>query len=161
MKAGALDRMRVSHTTLKLLAAITWYVGGGILTYKGAGYLVHAGYSGAPWPALLAGGLGGGLGVFRGRTLFLRACERNLRRIRQLPDPRAWQFFRPGFFAALAVMIAFGGFLAWLAETGYWGAVVVGGLELVVGTALLTSGVAFWRDVQEPNSEPGQVETRA
>ncbi|NIP82124.1 MAG: hypothetical protein GWM90_24050 [Gemmatimonadetes bacterium] len=137
--------MRVPRTTLKILAAATWYTGGGVLLYKGAGYLLGAASSGPTWPALLAGVLGSGAGVLRGRTMFLKACRRNLRRIDGLARPRAWQFFRPAFFAALAVMVAAGAALAWIAGTGYWGAVVVGGLELVIALGLLTSSVAFWR----------------
>lgn len=137
--------MRVSHTALKALAAATWYVGGGVLLFKGSGYLLSAAASG-PWlyPAI-SGVIGIGVGLLRGRTMFLRACRRNLARIDALEQPRVWQFFRPGFFAALAVMIAGGAALAWVAGTGYRGGVVVGGLELMIATALLTSSGAFWR----------------
>lgn len=137
--------MRVSRSALKALAAVTWYVGGGVLLYKGGGYLVHAGGTGAVVPPVLAGLAGLTIGLLRGRTMFLEACRRNLRRIEGLDEPRVWQFFRPGFFAALALMIAGGAALAWVAGTGYWGEVVVGGLELVIATALLTSSIAFWR----------------
>lgn len=123
---------------------MTWYAGGGVLLYKGSGYLLEAAESGPALPAALAGALGVAAGVLRGRTLFLRACRRNLLRINGLEEPRLWQFFRPGFFAALALMIAGGAVLARLARTGYWGGVVVGALELVIATALLTSSVAFW-----------------
>lgn len=136
--------MPVSRSLLKALAALTWYVGGGVLLFKGTGYLVQAGGAGPALPAVLSAVLGLTGGMLRGRTLFVRACRRNLRRIEALHEPRIWQFFRPGFFAALAVMIAGGAILAGLAETGYWGAVLVGGLELVIATALLTSSVAFW-----------------
>lgn len=137
--------MPVARNVLKALAAITWYVGGGVLLYKGGGYLLRAAAAGPLLPAALSGLLGATVGVLRGRSMFLRACRRNLVRIAALEEPRIWQFFRPAFFAALALMIAGGVVLAWLAGTGYWGAVVVGGLELVIATALLTSSVAFWR----------------
>ena len=143
--------MRVSHGVLKGLAATTWYVGGGVLLYKASGYLLVAGATGSIVPAAISALLGITVGVLRGRTMFLRACRRNLGRIDALQAPRIWQFFRPGFFAALALMIAGGALLAWLSGTGYWGAVVVGGLELIIATALLTSSVAFWRR-PEPTS---------
>ena len=136
--------MRVSHTALKALAAATWYIGSGVLLYKGTGYLLEAGTEGALVPPLVAGLLGVATGVARGRTMFLEACRRNLARIDGLARPRVWQFFRAGFFIALAAMIAAGVALAWVAQLGYWGAVVVGGLELVIGSALLTSSTAFW-----------------
>lgn len=137
-------------------AAATWYVGGGVLLYNGAGYLVNAAGTGAAVPPILAGLAGVVVGLLRGRTMFLHACRRNLRRIEGLDDPRVWQFFRPGFFAALALMIAAGALLAWLAGTGYWAQVVVGGLELVVATALVTSSVAFWRKSDAARSGAAQ-----
>lgn len=142
--------MRVPRSVLKVLAAATWYIGGAVLLYKGSGYLAAAAGSGPDWPPVAAGLAGAAVGVLRGRTLFLRVCRRNLRRIEALEDPRIWQFFRPGFFLALAVMVAAGVALAWLARTGYWGSVVVGGLELVIALALLTSSVAFWRRASRP-----------
>jgi hypothetical protein len=136
--------MRVPHHSLKLLAAATWYIGGGVLAYRGTGYLVGAARAGSLWPPLVAAAAGLGIGLVRGRTLFLGACQRNLRRIDGLTEPRLWQFFRPWFFAALVVMMAVGGVLAWLATRGYWGAMLVGGAELALATALLTSSVVFW-----------------
>ncbi|MEJ2504618.1 MAG: hypothetical protein P8177_15125 [Gemmatimonadota bacterium] len=136
--------MRVSHTVLRVLSAATWYVGGLMLLFKGGGYLAGAAASGATLPAALAGGLGVTAGVLRGRTMFLRACRRNLARIDALERPRVWQFFRPGFFAALVLMIAAGALLSRVAGSGYWPAVVVGGLELVIATALLSSSTPFW-----------------
>lgn len=142
--------MRVPRSLLKALAAATWYIGGGVLLYKGTGYLIAAGGAGPVWPALASAVAGAAVGVLRGRTLFLRACRRNLRRIDALEHPRIWQFFRPGFFLALAAMFAGGAALAWLAGTGYWGSVVVGALEIVIAVALITSSVAFWRRESRP-----------
>lgn len=142
--------MRVPRSILKMLAAATWYIGGAVLLYKGTGYLIAAAGSGPAWPPLAAGLAGAAFGVLRGRTLFLQACRRNLQRIDALPDPRLWQFFRAGFFLALGVMIAGGAALGWAAGTGYWGSVAVGGLELVIALALLTSSVAFWSRETRP-----------
>lgn len=145
--------MRVSRSTLKALAAITWYTGGLVLLFKGSGYLLEAaGGELRPGP-IVAAAVGVTTGVLRGRSMFSKACRRNLRRIDALEDPRVWQFFRPGFFAALALMILGGAALAWVSGTGYWGLVVVGGLELVIATALLTSSVAFWRSPAPARSQ--------
>ena len=144
--------MRVPHGFLKVLAALTWYVGAGVLLYKGSGYLLSAFGSGAALPPVAAGVLGVTAGLARGRTMFLRACRKNLARIEALDEPRAWQFFRPVFFVALLGMFALGAALSGLAGTGYWGSVVVGGLELVIGTALLTSSIAFWRRPATPRT---------
>jgi hypothetical protein len=149
--------MRVSATALKVMAAVTWYAGGGVLLLKGSGYLLGSAGSGAVGPALVAAMAGLAVGVFRGRTLFLRVCHRNLRRIEALERPRAWQFFRPTFFAALVAMMAAGAVLSWVAGTGRWPAVAVGGLELMIAAALLTSSVAFWRPVAIATGEAAEA----
>ena len=136
--------MRVSHGVLKTLAAITWYIGGGVLLYRGTGYLAGAFATGPALPPVVAGVVGLVVGLVRGRTMFVRACRRNLARIEGLERPRVWQFFRPVFFAARVVMMAAGATLSWLAGLGYWGGVTVGGLELVIGSALLSSSTPFW-----------------
>lgn len=135
--------MRVSHTTLKALAAVVWITGAVVLLLKGSGYLLGASGAGPAWSVGIAAVLGLAVGLLRGRTMFLGACRRNLRRIDALERPRFWQFYRPGFFAALVVMMAAGSFFSWLAGLATWTAVVVGGLELVIGTALLTSSPEF------------------
>lgn len=147
--------MRVSRTTLKALAAATWYTGGGVLAYKGVDWLLSAASTGVDAAPLVAGLLGVLVGLARGRTMFLKACLRNLRRIDALPAPRVWQFYRPGFFAALVLMLLAGALLAWIASRGYWEAVVVGGLEMMIGTALLSSSTAFWRSPEGP--EPAEA----
>jgi hypothetical protein len=139
------------------MAAAVWYVGAGVLLFRGSAYLVGTAEAGALWGAVAAGAAGLATGMLRGRTLFLRANRRNLQRIDALPDPRAWQFFRPWFFAALVVMMAAGASLAWLAGLGTVPRLIVGGLELVIGTALLTSSIAFWRPVgEDPAPDRGE-----
>lgn len=136
--------MGVPHTTLKALAAAVWYVGGGVMLYRSGEYLLRAAWTGPFWPTAFAVAVALGMGVIRGRTVFLRVCQRNLQRIEGLERPRVWQFFRPWFFAALGLMLAAGAALTAVATTGYWGMVVVGALELTIATGLLTSSVAFW-----------------
>lgn len=138
--------MRVSHTTLRLLAAAVWYAGAGVLIWKGAQrFLEAAAALGSPaWPATAAL-LGLGLGAIQGRTVFRRACVRNLRRIRQLESPRAWQFFRPRFFLALAAMVGGAAALSVVAGTGPAAAVAVAGVDWLIGFSLLVSSPAFWR----------------
>ncbi|MFP4624844.1 MAG: hypothetical protein ACLFRX_11740 [Gemmatimonadota bacterium] len=137
--------MRVPHYSLKALAAATWYVGGAVLVYQGSGYLVEAAGAGAAWPAGAAAAGGVTVGIVRGRSMFREACLRNLRRIDALEYPRVWQFFHPGFFLALVLMVAGGIVLSRLAGVAPWAAVVIGGLELVIATGLLTSSITFWR----------------
>lgn len=148
--------MRVSHATLKLLAAAVWYSGGLVLLWNGGERLLDAVASPAApaWP-LTAGLLGLGIGVVQGRTVFRRACVRNLRRIRALESPRAWQFFRPGFFLALAAMVGGAAALAVIAETGPVATVLVGAVDWVIAFSLLVSGEAFW--TWRPEGERGEA----
>lgn len=139
--------MNVSKSTLRTLSALVWYAGGIVLLYKGGSYLLAAAAarpeSWLPW---LGGVVGAGTGAVRGRRAFAQSCRRNLARIDALRDPKAWQFFRPVFFLALAAMGAAGAVLRMIAEAGgFWAALLVGSLELVIALALLTSSREFWR----------------
>lgn len=136
--------MRVSHNTLKVLAATVWVTGGAVLLWFGAERLLEAAtlLHTPAWP-LLAGALGLVAGVFRGRLVFRRAAERNIRRIQCLETPRIWQFFRPAFFLALAAMIAAAVGLSLLAEAGAAARVVVGGLDWAIAFSLLVSARVF------------------
>ena len=132
------------HALLKWLSAAVWYGGSGILIWKGSEWLLAAAADGnVAWP-LAAGAAALLTGVLRGRTMFRRACAKNLRRIHGLERPRPWLFFRPIFFLALAAMFLAGYLLSLLAETGYPGMVITGGLDLAIGTSLLMGSGPFW-----------------
>jgi hypothetical protein len=136
----------VSRRTLKILAAIAWYIGGIVLLLKGASLLLEAEQlrpSGFwPWPATAIGLLLGGL---KAKFIFIRSCRRNLDRIAALQQPKIWQFFRPVFFAALAVMILAGAVLSRLAHNGYPWLIGVATLDLALATALFGSSYIFWK----------------
>jgi hypothetical protein len=136
----------VSARTLNILAAFVWYVGGTVLLLKGGSLLAEAIAlrPGHPWPWLAVGSalLLGGL---KAKYLFSRSCDRNLARIAALEQPRVWQFFKPGFFAALALMIFAGATLSRLAHNHYALLLAVGTLDLALATALLGSSYVFWR----------------
>ena len=92
--------------------------------------------------AIVKGLLAGGL---QARFLFSRNCHKNLDRIAELEHPRLWQFYRPGFFVALAIMIAAGVTLSRLAHGTYGFLIAVGSVELNVGIALLGSIHVYWQ----------------
>lgn len=94
------------------------------------------------WLAIIAGLLLGGV---KGVTLFSRACRKNLERIAALEQPRPWQFFRPGFFVFLALMIASGATLSRLASGHYLFLVGVAILDISIAIALLGSSYIFWK----------------
>jgi hypothetical protein len=136
----------VSPRTLNVLAALVWYVGGIVLLIKGGSLLVEAESlrHGQVWPwlaivvALIAGGL-------QARFLFSKSCRKNLDRIAALERPRIWQFYRPGFFGFLALMIVTGAALSRLAHGSYPLLIGVGALDLNLAVALLASSYVYWQ----------------
>jgi hypothetical protein len=136
----------VSRRTLAVLAALVWAIGGVVLTVKGSSLLVEAEAlsPGRVWPWLGAA-LGLLVGGLQARFAFTRSCRRNLDRIAALERPRIWQFYRAGFFVALAIMIATGVTLSRLAHGHYGFLIAVGGVELNVGIALLGSIHVYWQ----------------
>jgi hypothetical protein len=140
----------VSSRALKILAAVTWYAGGAVLLTKGGSLLIEA-EALAPdrawqWLAPLVGLVVGGL---KARFIFSKSCRKNLDRIEALDQPKVWQFFRPGFFAALAVMALGGGTLSRLAHGNYPFLIGVAALDLSIAVALLGSSYVFWIRRQE------------
>ena len=132
---------------LNILAALVWCLGGVILLVKGVKLLAgSASIFPSPvwlWVVAIAGLL---LGAVKGKFLFSRGCKKNLTRISSLRNPRIWQFFSPGFFVLLLLMIAAGVVLSRLAYTSFPALVGVVVLDLAVGAALLTSSRVFWQE---------------
>ena len=136
----------VSARTLHVLAALVWYAGGIELLLKGGSLLIEAEAldPGRSWP-WLAGILALLLGGLKARLLFGKSIQRNLARIAALDAPRLWQFFTPGFFVALAVMIVTGASLSRLAHDRYPLLVAVAVLDLAIAVALLGSSIVYWQ----------------
>lgn len=137
---------KTSPRILKILAAITWYVGASVLLVKGIELFEEANQL---YPERLwippAAALGLMLGMAKGFTLFRKSCRNNLTRIEDLEQPRIWQFFRPRFFIFLFLMILAGATLSRLAHGNYAFLVSVGVLDMSIGTALVLSSIEFWR----------------
>ena len=140
--------LTASTRTLNILAAIVWYVGGIVLLIKGASLLVEA-FSLKPeqyWPCL-AIAVGPVIGSIKGKFIFRKSCLKNLARINDLYQPKIWQFFKPWFFAVLAIMITFGATMARLAHTqhNYYFLIAVAIVDTDIGIALLWSSYIFWK----------------
>ncbi len=135
----------VSARTLKFLAAAIWYIGSLILVYKGSQLLLEADALRPglvwTWIAVATGVL---LGALKAKYIFNRSCRRNLRRIDSLEMPRIWQFYSPGFFTALAAMIAAGATLSRLAHGNYPFLIGVAVLDIAIASALLFSSHVYW-----------------
>ena len=137
--------MKTSKRTLIILAAVVWYIGGVMLFRSGVELIRNAvelrpdGYW--PWLAILAGLA---LGILQASTIFNRSCRKNLHRINNLENPKIWQFFRPGFFLALAIMISSGVLLDYWAQGNYFFMLGVAGLDFALTISLLGSSYVFW-----------------
>jgi len=138
---------RTSRRNLVILAAIVWYVGA-LMLFRGGVELLSRAQElrpGSAWHWLFIS-LGILLGILQARTLFARSCRRNIQRIRELDDPRVWQFFRPGFFLALAVMISAGILLDHFAQGIYFFMLFVAGLDFALTISLLGSSLIIWKE---------------
>jgi uncharacterized membrane protein len=143
---GEIAMLTVSARTLHILAALVWYAGGIVLLLKGGSLLVEAEVLEPEriWP-WLASILALFLGGLKARFIFGKSINKNLARIAALDRPRVWQFFSPGFFVALAVMIAAGTSLSRLAHGNYPFLIAVAVLDLSIAVALLGSSVVYWQ----------------
>lgn len=137
---------------LVLLSALFWYGGGFVLLIKGAS-LAMAAHRLAPgyfWPTVVvvSGVL---IGAVKARYLFSRSCRKNLARIAALAHPRWWQFFRPGFFIFLALMIGAGATLSRLSQGSYPFLLAVALLDVSVAVGLIGSSTVFWGKSHAPS----------
>ncbi len=136
---------KTSQRNLKILAALFWFAGGGVLILKGTRLLAQAHElrpdQSGPCLAIAGGMVIGGL---KAALIFRRACRQNLKRIDALQHPRIWQFYRPRFFGFLALMIATGATLSRLAHQNYPFLIGVATLDISIAVALLGSSPAFW-----------------
>lgn len=137
--------MKTSPKTLIYLSAAVWMTGGVMLFISGYELVQDAARlrPGEVWPWVFSGG-GVLLGIIQAGTIFTRACRKNIQRIRQLQDPRLWQFFRPGFFGALALMISSGILLDHFSQGNYYFMLGVAGIDFALTVSLLGSSHVFW-----------------
>lgn len=137
--------MNVSHHTLKLLAALVWYIGVFFLLSKGSELSDDAReLEPERWGKNIAW-IGGILvGIVKTRFIFLKSCRKNLARINALKTPRLHEFYRIKFFFFLGLMMLTGSFLSRSAEGHYGYLVAVAMLDISIGTALLLSSQVFW-----------------
>ncbi|MGB2897291.1 MAG: hypothetical protein WBB65_14145 [Anaerolineales bacterium] len=137
--------LTVSARALNIIAALIWYIGGFRLLQKGISLLIEADVMepGMAWP-WIAGIVGFTLGGLKAKYLFTKSIKKNLIRIDALSQPKIWQFFSPGFFAALTIMILAGVTLSRLAHDNYPFLISVAILDLGIAIALLGSSYVYW-----------------
>jgi hypothetical protein len=138
------DWSAVEKSTLKILAATTWYTGVAVLILKSALLLKEASQlsfethwiTGSVVLAIL-------LGAVKAKYIFINSCRKNLIRIEQLNKPKIWQFFRPTFFLFLVLMITAGAKLSSLAHGDFIFLLSVAVVDLSIASALLFSSYLF------------------
>ncbi|MCK5794880.1 MAG: hypothetical protein KAH12_09235 [Anaerolineales bacterium] len=145
--------MKTTKKTLVYLAAAVWYIGGIMLFRSGLELVIqaHELKEGTLWPAvfIITGIV---LGIIQVLFIFRHSCRKNMRRINLLNDPRLWQFYRPGFFMALAIMITSGILLNHFAQGYYYYMLAVAAVDFALTTSLLGSSYVFWTDFKHINS---------
>ncbi len=137
--------MKTSKPTLIFLAAVVWYIGG-VMLFRGGVELLLQAVTLKPadswhWLAIVLGLV---LGVLQAATIFSRSCRKNLQRINRLENPKIWQFFRPGFFLALGIMITTGILLDHWAQGSYFFMLGVAVVDFALAVSLLGSSIVFW-----------------
>ena len=139
--------MKTSKKTLVYLAAAIWYIGGIMLFRSGLELIIQIRElkSDILWPLIIIT-LGIALGIIQVPFIFRHSCPKNLQRINQLEDPRLWQFYRPGFFLALAIMITGGILLDHFAQGHYFFMLGVAAVDFALTISLLGSSYVFWTD---------------
>ena len=141
--------MNTSAQMLKILAALAWLSGAIMLFLKGSGMVLEA-QAVQPekiWPyaALLAGMV---IGVLKAKFVFIGSCQRNIKRINGLPDPKFWQFYRPGFYVFLASMSALGAMLSRMASESYPLLMTMITIDFSLAIALTASSYVFWGELK-------------
>ncbi len=138
--------LNTSSLTLKRLAALVWYSGVVVLLFKSSILFLEADRSGAGSLLIILAILSGLLiGWVKAKYLFIKMCNRNLKRINALKQPMLWQFYRNRFFIFLGLMILLGTYLSKLIQGDYVMLVALAIVELSIATALLISSHCFWR----------------
>ena len=135
-----------SIRTLKILAALVWYSGAFVLSFKSIIMLTEAqtinpGQT-RTWLTVIAGLI---FGAIKAKYLFTKVCIKNLNRIDALKKPKLWDFYRLRFFIFLLTMIVMGNFISRHAHGNYSMLVNMALIEISLATALLGSSFCFWK----------------
>lgn len=138
--------LNTSSLILKRLASLVWYIGVVVLLIKSAGLFLEADRGGASLLLIILAMLSGlMIGWIKAKYLFIKMCNRNLKRINELKQPMLWQFYRIRFFIFLGLMVSLGAYLSRLAQGDNLMLIALATVELSIATALLVSSHCFWR----------------
>ena len=138
--------LNTSPLTLKRLASVVWYIGVVVLLMKSTALFLDADRGGASSFLIILAILSGVvIGLIKAKYLFIKICNRNLKRINALKQPMLWQFYQVRFFVFLSLMVSLGAYLSKLAQADYLMLIALAAVELSIATALLVSSYCFWK----------------
>lgn len=137
--------MNTSKKTLKYIPFIIWVIGGTVLLIKSFKVFNEAMQINKDEMLLFAVVVSAVfVGNLKNRFILKKFCEKNLKRIENLPNPKLYQFYEPMFIFFLLLMITVGVILSRLAEGNYYFLLAIGFIDLAIGTALLSSSKYFF-----------------
>lgn len=137
---------RTTEKTLKVLAAFVWLIGGAVLMIKGYfllknANLIHFNMENISIVLVVSFILG----QVKSKYIFEKFCIKNLIRIKQINEPKIYQFFELEFFFLLALMILAGLTLSILAEDNYIYLLSLACVDIALSTALIKSSLTFFK----------------
>jgi len=134
--------MYVNKKILIFLALAVWYIGFAILFAKGLSLLLET----KDLNFLIFGlVLAIFLGIIKTKYIFIKACQKNIKKIKLLKRPKIWEFYTLNFFLFLAAMISLGAFLSYIANIHTYLLLFIGTIDLSLSIALFFSGFDFFK----------------
>ncbi len=136
----------VSKRTLNIIAASIWFIGAAILLTKSI-ILIHKAEVIKPdkiWifvPILLSLFFGS----IKAKFVIKKSCNRNLKRIASLKEPKLHQFYSPAFFILVIIMIAAGVTLGRFANNNFALLISTATLDLSIAIALFGGIYFYWQ----------------
>jgi len=136
--------INTSKRTLIIFAASVWATGSFFLFRKGY-YLLREAYdiSSSTFDLTVILIIILTVGLIKSKCIMIKFCRKNIKRIDNLFEPKIHQFFEPKFFFLLLLMILSGTVSSKLVAGNYCFLLAVGGLDLSIATALITSSFVF------------------
>ena len=146
----------VSKRTLNIIAACIWFIGATILLIKSVVLIERAEVIKPEkiWifvPVLLSLVFGS----VKAKFVIRKSCNRNLKRIASLNEPKLYQFYSPAFFLLVLIMIAAGVTLGRFANNNFAFLISAATLDLSIAFALFGGVYFYWQQkafVRESNS---------
>jgi len=146
----------VSKRTLNIIAACIWFIGATILLIKSVVLIERAEVIKPEkiWifvPVLLSLVFGS----VKAKFVIRKSCNRNLKRIASLNEPKLYQFYSPAFFLLVLIMIAAGVTLGRFANNNFAFLISAATLDLSIAFALFGGVYFYWQQkafARESNS---------